>query len=38
MALLTEEQKINTLVILFNIPEEQAKKLVSKNVIQPTNN
>ena len=36
--LLTEDQKVNTLVILFNIPEEKSKKLVSKNVIQPTNN
>lgn len=36
--LLDEAQKVNTLVILFNIPEEQAKKLVTKNVIQPTNN
>jgi len=36
--LLDESQKVNALVILFNIPEEQAKKLVIKNVIQPTNN
>jgi len=36
--LLDDAQKINTLVILFNIPEENAKKLVIKNVVPTPNN
>lgn len=35
--LLTSDQKLNTLIVLFNIPEENAKKLVG-NVIPAVNN
>jgi hypothetical protein len=36
--ILTPEQKVNTLVILFGLSEEQATKLVKGNGIQTTNN
>lgn len=37
-ALLTPDQKINTLIVLFNLSEENAKKLVTANVIPSINN
>lgn len=36
--LLQEEQKINALVILFNLPKEQAELLLKTNDVQTTNN
>lgn len=35
---LTPEVKLNSLILVFNIPEESAKKLIATDVIQPVNN
>lgn len=35
---LSPEVKLNSLILVFNIPEENAKKLISTNVVLPVNN